>query len=68
MNERGSKDVQLTDEQGGRLTDEQYGCSGRRKGRQIEETDGLTETTGGLIDADGRQTVGQKDGQGGAAP
>ena len=36
-------------------------------GRRIEETDGLTKTTGGLTDADGRRTVGRKDGRGGAA-
>ena len=67
MNERGSKDVQLTDEQGGRLTDKRSGCSGGRTGSRVEETDRLTKTTGGITDADGRQTVGRKDGRGGAA-
>ena len=59
------RDVRLTDERGGQLTDKRSGCSDGCTGRRIEETVGLTETRGVLTDADGRRTVGRKDGRGG---
>ena len=49
------------------MTDKRSGCSDRRRGRRIEETNRLTKTTGGLTDVDGRRTVGRKGRRGGAA-